>query len=80
MNEKEASLSEKEQAHYSHDDLARTDTHETHDNLHVHNELAHKGDDSDGQVEWTTRTIIAALSLGALYTGTGSASCAVVCW
>ena len=40
------------------------------DNLHVHNELAFKGDDSDGKVDWSARHAIAALSLGMLYTGT----------
>jgi hypothetical protein len=74
-NEKTASLTRAEPAHYSHHELDRTDTHETHDDLHVHNELAHKGDDSDGHVEWTTRTIIAACSLGALYTGMAFQCC-----
>lgn len=39
------------------------------DDYHIHNDLAFKGDDSDGKVEWTTRSIIAAMTLGALYTG-----------
>jgi len=35
----------------------------------VHNDKAFKGDESDGAVEWTARSKIAALSLGCLYTG-----------
>ena len=41
----------------------------TRDDIHIHNELAYKGDDSDGKVEWTPRAIIAAMTLDALYTG-----------
>jgi len=40
-----------------------------HDDVHIHNELAYKGDDSDGKVDWTARSIIAPVSLGGLYTG-----------
>jgi hypothetical protein len=36
---------------------------------HVGNEKAFKGDDSDGEVQWTFRTVIAAITLGCLYTG-----------
>ncbi|KIW09922.1 hypothetical protein PV08_11698 [Exophiala spinifera] len=68
-NEKAESATAEEKAYDSRHELDRTDTHETHDALHVHNDLAHKGDDSDGEVDWTFRTIIAALSLGGLYTG-----------
>ena len=39
------------------------------DNLHVHNEFAFKGDDSDGKVAWTLRHSLAAISLGMLYAG-----------
>ena len=35
----------------------------------VGNEKAFKGDDSDGAVEWTLKTSIAAITLGCLYTG-----------
>lgn len=35
----------------------------------IENKRALKGDDSDGAVEWNLKTIIAALCLGALYTG-----------
>lgn len=49
-----------------HDTLKKEDTH---DDIHIHNELAFKGDDSDGKVDWTPRSIIAAMTLGALYTG-----------
>jgi len=71
-NEKAASLKNEKEAHYSHNDLDKTDTHDTSDNVHIHNELAFKGDDSDGQVEWTVRSMIAAISLGCLYTGRDS--------
>lgn len=40
-----------------------------HDNVHINNELAYKGDDSDGKVDWPVRSIIAATGLGCLYTG-----------
>ena len=52
---------------------------ETHDDLHVHNELAFKGDDSDGHVEWNTKAKIAAVSLGMLYAGkySGEWSCII---
>lgn len=33
------------------------------------NEQAYKGDDSDGKVLWTPRNVMAAISLGCLYTG-----------
>ncbi|KAI1612526.1 putative major facilitator superfamily transporter [Exophiala viscosa] len=36
---------------------------------HVDNSLAFKGDDSDGKVAWTARSLIAAMSLGFLYVG-----------
>ena len=39
------------------------------DNVHVHNELAYKGDDSDGKVSWTVRHSVAAVSLAMLYAG-----------
>ncbi|KAH7017109.1 major facilitator superfamily domain-containing protein [Ilyonectria destructans] len=38
-------------------------------NLHLHNSHAFKSDDSDGSVVWTPKAIIAAISLGALYSG-----------
>ncbi|KAJ9646693.1 hypothetical protein H2204_000385 [Knufia peltigerae] len=39
------------------------------DEDHIGNDRAFKGDDSDGKVNWTIRTAIAALTLGMLYTG-----------
>lgn len=36
---------------------------------HFGNEKAFKGDDSDGSVNWTPRTVLAAIALGCLYTG-----------
>jgi len=50
-------------------ELHLEDPHGTNDTIHLHNELAFKGDDSDGKVVWTLRHGIAALSLGMLYTG-----------
>jgi hypothetical protein len=35
----------------------------------VGNEQAFKGDNSDGSIDWTPKTIIAAASLGCLYAG-----------
>ncbi len=51
--------------------VERHDAQETpdHDDIHIHNELAYKGDDSDGKVDWTLRSIIAAMNLSALSTG-----------
>jgi hypothetical protein len=43
------------------------DLDERHDG--VGNEHAFKGDDSDGQVAWTPKQMIAAASLGCLYAG-----------
>ncbi|KAH6869408.1 major facilitator superfamily domain-containing protein [Thelonectria olida] len=37
--------------------------------LHLHNSYAFKSDNSDGSVVWTPKTIVAAVSLGALYAG-----------
>lgn len=71
-NEKAASLKNEKEAQYYHNDLDKADTNDAKDNVHIHNELAFKGDDSDGHVEWTVRTMIAAISLGCLYTGTKS--------
>jgi hypothetical protein len=62
---------QEKEAQYFHHDIDKSDTNDTTDNLHIHNELAFKGDDSDGHVEWTTRSLIAACSLGCLYTGMG---------
>jgi hypothetical protein len=70
-NEKASSLQDEKRAQYSHDDLDKSNTNDTKDDVHIHNELAFKGDDSDGHVEWTARTLIAACSLGCLYTGMG---------
>ncbi|KIW77617.1 hypothetical protein Z517_10063 [Fonsecaea pedrosoi CBS 271.37] len=39
------------------------------DDVHIHNEYAYKGDDSDGNVTWTLRHSVAAISLGMLYAG-----------
>lgn len=36
---------------------------------HVNNDKAFKGDDSDGSVDWTPKTMIAAVMLAGLYTG-----------
>jgi|TARA_R110002003_G_scaffold25_3_gene1161 hypothetical protein len=41
----------------------------TLDGIDMHNTSAVKGDDSDGKVEWSTRSIFAAIFLAALYTG-----------
>lgn len=67
--EKSTSLTGEKEEQYFHDDIDKTKTNDTVDDVHIHNELAFKGDDSDGHVEWTTRTLIAACSLGCLYTG-----------
>jgi hypothetical protein len=39
------------------------------DDVHIRNEYAYKGDDSDGKVAWTLRHSVAAISLGMLYAG-----------
>jgi len=38
--------------------------------MNMNNAHALKGDDSDGKVEWSVRSIFAAIFLAALYTGT----------
>lgn len=44
-------------------------TQSTVDNVYIHNELAYKGDDSDGIVQWSVRGVISATCLCFLYTG-----------
>lgn len=41
--------------------------------LHMNNDLAYKGDDSDGKVDWTLRSKFAAASLCGLYVGKSTA-------
>jgi hypothetical protein len=41
----------------------------TLEGIDMKNAYAIKGDDSDGKVEWSTRSIFAAVFLAALYTG-----------
>jgi hypothetical protein len=41
----------------------------TLEGIDMKNSYAVKGDDSDGKVEWSTRSIFAAIFLAALYTG-----------
>jgi hypothetical protein len=48
-----------EKHHYGH--------HDPHD--HIGNDRAFKGDDSDGKVNWSIKTVLACLTLGMLYTG-----------
>jgi hypothetical protein len=42
----------------------------TLEGIDIHNTRAIKGDDSDGKVVWSTRSIFAAVFLAGLYTGT----------
>jgi hypothetical protein len=37
--------------------------------IDLENKAAHKGDDSDGHVDWTFKTIMASIFLAQLYTG-----------
>lgn len=46
----------------------------TMEGIDMNNAQAIKGDDSDGKVEWSTRSIFAAVFLAALYTGTSNCS------
>jgi hypothetical protein len=48
-----------EKHHYGH--------HDPHD--HIGNDRAFKGDDSDGKVNWSIKTVLGCLTLGMLYTG-----------
>lgn len=52
-----------------HEEIQHLEKNPYLDNVHTDNELAYKGDDSDGKIEWTIRTMIAATALGFLYTG-----------
>lgn len=67
---------EKQEVQYvEHVDESPTDSsHElqkerTLEGIDMTNSYAVKGDDSDGKVEWSTRSIFAAIFLAALYTG-----------
>jgi hypothetical protein len=67
---------EKQEVEYvEHADESPTDSsHElqkerTLEGIDMKNSNAVKGDDSDGKVEWSTRSILAAVFLAALYTG-----------
>ena len=52
-------------------DLSLESQHEqTDQGVDMNNAHALKGDDSDGKVEWSVRSIFAAIFLAALYTGT----------
>ena len=68
---------EKQEVQYvEHVDESPTDSsHElqkerTLEGIDMTNSYAVKGDDSDGKVEWSIRSIFAAIFLAALYTGT----------
>ena len=52
-------------------DLSLESQHDqTDQGVDMNNAHALKGDDSDGKVEWSVRSIFAAIFLAALYTGT----------
>lgn len=52
------------------DDVSDIKHHEYRDEEdHIGNDRAFKGDDSDGKINWTIKTGLAALTLGMLYTG-----------
>lgn len=66
------SLTEKTPARASIDDDVHDIKHHEyrHDEEdHIGNDRAFKGDDSDGKVNWTIKSVLAALTLGMLYTG-----------
>ena len=48
------------------DEIERVDTFD----IDIENKLALKGDESDGKFNWTTKQIIATVSLSMIYTGT----------
>lgn len=50
----------------------------TLEGIDMNNSYAVKGDDSDGKVEWSVRSIFAAVFLAALYTGRSSSTTAFV--
>ena len=43
--------------------------HDQEKSTPTHNQGPFKGDDSDGTIQWSLRSIIAAISLAGLYTG-----------
>lgn len=56
-------------------DLSLESQHEqTDQGVDMNNAHALKGDDSDGKVEWSVRSIFAAIFLAALYTGMNPSS------
>lgn len=66
---------EKQDVHYVEHTNTPTESevglHREHtlEGVDMNNTAAFKGDDSDGKVDWTIRSIFAAISLAALYTG-----------
>lgn len=70
---------EKQEVHYVEDarDLPSDSSLElqkelTLQGVDMNNTAAVKGDDSDGKIEWNARSIMAAVFLAALYTGTST--------
>ena len=67
--------STEKQVQHQHQHLSDEDLSMKHHELkgdaedHIGNDRAFKGDNSDGKVNWTLRTALAALTLGMLYTG-----------
>lgn len=65
-----ATVHEKAAAQTVEDDYNSIKHHEYRDaEDHIGNDRAFKGDDSDGRVNWTIKSALAALTLGMLYTG-----------
>lgn len=67
-----AATQEKTHAQASTDDDVHSFKHLEHQydaEDHIGNDRAYKGDDSDGKVNWTIKSALAALTLGMLYTG-----------
>lgn len=52
------------------DSSLQLDRERTLDGVDIQNTRAFMGDDSDGKVTWTLRSILAAVFLAGLYTGT----------
>jgi hypothetical protein len=64
-SEKQANYLRNDEAGESHQDLSLSLLRE----IDVYNTTAFKGDDSDGKIVWSARSIFAAFFLAALYTG-----------
>lgn len=65
----EASLEHTETHDTDHSSNEKLEHQQTLSKIDIENKAAYKGDDSDGQIDWTVRNILASIFLCTLYTG-----------